>query len=161
MTSSQGRVGTGTDGDTAAPALGFCPRCGDVVGLIHSRPECDARYDAKYRAAAVPSPAGADTETGADEQCSAFRQPDDSSVLVRCGLLVEHIGSHVSLNGRYWWRSDELLHDALSAVPVRDADGGLRGRVEALCDEATTGERTQHTGYVLVSDLLAALEDER
>ena len=32
-------------------AAGFCPRCGSVVGVWHTRPQCDAAYDRAYRVA--------------------------------------------------------------------------------------------------------------
>lgn len=49
-------------------AAGICPRCGGVVGIWHTQPQCDAMYQAAYdRAYAAAAAAWADVPAGDDE----------------------------------------------------------------------------------------------
>ena len=93
-----------------------CSRCG-----VFDEDACLAALDAAEAAAAVPSPAGADTETGAGDEVRAALQ-----YLVNVSAYQSR--DDMSLGQAQGW---ERAIAALSAVPVRDTDGGLRGRVEA------------------------------
>ena len=59
-----------TPEEREARALAFCGRCGSVVGIVHTRPECDAMYAAKYDAAVARMVANAERQ-GAERVAAA------------------------------------------------------------------------------------------